>query len=158
MRNSRHDPPEEAYVTLEIIQPVKKRKINIQCKVDTGAQSNVLPIGLLRIIAPSKFDDKGNIKPEPLEKNRAVLSAYDGFTIKQLGTINIPCKYKERKINCIFYVTDTLGPAILGLKACIALKVVSLQCTLNSFSAPAQNSGTCRKSSSYIESHVSLEE
>ena len=92
------------------------------------------------------------------KKNRAVLSVYDGFIIKQLGTINIPCKYEERKINCIFYVTDILGPAILGLKACIALKVVSLQCTLNSFSALAQNSGTCRKSSSYIESHVSLEE
>lgn len=137
---------------------VYPRKINLQCKVDTGAQSNVLPIRLLRIIAPGKFDDKGNLKPEALEKNGAVLSAYGGFIIKQLGTINIPCKYKERKINCIFYVTDTSGPAILGLKACIALKVVSLQCTLNSFNAPAQNSGTCRKSSNYIESHVPLEE
>ena len=158
MRNSRHDPPEEAFVTLEIIQPEKKRKINVQCKVDTGAQSNVLPIRLLRIIAPGKFDDKGNPKPEALGKNEAVLSAYGGFIIKQIGTINIPCKYKERKINCIFYVTDTSGQAILGLKACIALKVVSLQCTLNSFNAPAQHSGTCRKSSNYIESHVSLEE
>ena len=104
---------------------VYPRKINLQCKVDTGAQSNVLPIRLLRIIAPGKFDDKGNLKPEALEKNGAVLSAYGGFIIKQLGTINIPCKYKERKINCIFYVTDTSGPAILGLKAYIALKVVS---------------------------------
>ena len=109
MRNSRHDPPEEAFVTLEITQPEKKRKINLQCKVDTGAQSNVLPIRLLRIIAPGKFDDKGNLQPEALEKNGAVLSAYGGFIIKQLGTINIPCKYKERKINCIFYVTDIQG-------------------------------------------------
>ena len=137
---------------------VYPRKINLQCKVDTGARSNVLPIRQLRIIAPGKFDDKGNLKPEALEKNGAVLSAYGGFIIKQLGTINIPCKYKERKINCIFYVTDTSGPAILGPKACIALKVVFLQCTLNSFNAPAQNLGTCRKSSNYIESHVSLEE
>ena len=70
-------------------------------------------------------------------KNGAVLSAYDGFITKQIGTINIPCKYKERKINCNFYVTDTSGPAILGTKACIALKVVSLQCTINGFNAPA---------------------
>ena len=69
MRNSRHDPPEEAFVTLEIIQPEKKRKINLHCKVDTGAQSNVLPIRLLCIIAPGKFDDKRNLKPEALEKN-----------------------------------------------------------------------------------------
>ena len=119
MRNSIHDLPEEAFVTLEIIQPEKKRKINLQCKVDTSVQSNVLPIRLLCIIVAGKFDDKGNLKPEALKKNGDALSAYGGFIIKQLGTINIPCKYKERKINCIFYVTDTSGPAILGLKACI---------------------------------------
>ena len=164
-----HDTRDEVFATLEITQPEKKRKINLQCKVDTGAQSNVLPIRLLRIIAPEKFDDEGNLKPEVLEKNGAVLSAYGGSVIKQLGTINISCKYKEKKINCIFYVTDTSGPAILGLKECIALKLVSLHCTLgtnqlnqadptSSFNSPAQNPGTCKKSSSYIGSHVPLEE
>ena len=83
--------------------------------------------------------------------------------------IKIPCRYKEKKINCIFYVTDTSGPAILGLKACTALKLVSLHSTLkknqldqadpsNSFNAPVQNSGTYKKSSNYIGSHVPLEE
>ena len=164
-----HDTRDEVFATLEITQPEKKRKINLQRKVDSAAQSNVLPIRLLRIIAPEKFDDEGNIKPEVLEKNEAVLSAYGGSVIKQLGTINISCKYKEKKINCIFYVTDTSGPAILGLKACIALKLVSLHCTLrknqlnqadptSSFNSPAQNPGTCKKSSSYIGSHVPLEE
>ena len=66
MQNLRHDPAEEAFVTLEIIQPEKKQKINIQHKVDTGAQSNVFPIRVLRIIAPGKFDNKGNPKPEAL--------------------------------------------------------------------------------------------
>ena len=125
-RHSIHETRDEAFATLEIIQPEKKRKINLQCKVDTGAQSNVLPVRLLRLNTPENFDDEGNLKPEALEKNEAVLSAYGGSIIKQLGTINIPCKYKEKKINCIFYVTDTSGPAILGLKACTALKLVSL--------------------------------
>ena len=164
-----HDTRDEVFATLEITQPKKERKINLQCKVDTGAKSNVLPIRLLCIIAPEKFDDAGNLKPEVLEKNEAVLSAYGGSVIKQLGTINISCKYKEKKVNCIFYVTDTSGPAILGLNACIALKLVSLHCTLrtnqlnqadptSSFNSPAQNPGTCKKSSRYIGSHVPLEE
>ena len=168
-QHSIHDTRDEAFATLEIAQPEKKRKINLQCKVDTDAQSNVLPVRLLRITAPEKFDDEGNPKPEALEKNEAVLSAYGGSIIKQLGTINIPCKYKEKKINCIFYVTDTPGPAILGLKACTALKLISLHCSLktnqldqaaptNSFEAPGQNSGTRKKSPNYIESQVPLKE
>ena len=127
-----------------------------------------MPIRLLRIIGPEKFDDEGNPKPEALENNEAVLSGYGGSVIKQLGTINIPCKFKE-KINCIFYVTDTSGPAILGLKACTALKLVTLHCTLRtnqldetdlarSVNAPAQNSDTCKKNLTYIGSHVPLEE
>ena len=70
------DTRDEVFVTLEITQPEKKRKINLQCKIDTGAQSNVLPIRLLHIIAPEKFDDEGNPKPEALEKNEAVLSSF----------------------------------------------------------------------------------
>ena len=134
--------------------------------METGAKSNVLPIRLLRTIAPEKFDDEGNPKPEALENNEAVLSAYGGSVIKH---VTIPCKYKEKKTNCTFYVTDTSGPAILGLKVCTALKLVTLHCTLrtnqldktdlpNSVNAPAQNSGTCKKSSSYIRSHIPLEE
>ena len=128
-----------------------------------------MSIRLLRVIAPEKFDDEGNPKPEALKKNEDVLSAYGGSIIKQLGTVNIPCKYKEKKVNCIFYVTDTSGPAVLGLKACTALKLVFQHCTLktnqldqadptNSFNASAQNSGTCKKSSNYVGSHVPLEE
>ena len=105
-------------------------------------------------------------KQEVLEKIEAILSAYGGSVIKQHSTINIPCKYKEKKISCIFYVTDTSGPAILGVKACISLK---LHCTLrtnqldqadptSSFNAPAPNSGTCKKSSNYIGSHEPQEE
>ena len=57
---------DEAFATLEIFLPERKRKINLQCKVDTGAISNVLPVRLLRIIAPEKFDVEGNPKPEAL--------------------------------------------------------------------------------------------
>ena len=65
------DTRDEAFATLDIFQPERKRKINLQRKVDTGAQSNVLPARLLRIIAPEKFDVEGNPKAEALERNEA---------------------------------------------------------------------------------------
>ena len=114
-QHSIHDTHEEAFSTLEITQPDKKRKINLQCKVDTGAQSNVFPVRLLRLIAPERFDDEGNPKPEALVKNEAVLSAYGRSIIKQLGTINIPCKYQEKKINCIF-TSQTLQGQLFSVK------------------------------------------
>ena len=43
-RHSIHKTRNEAFATPERTQPEKKRKINFQCKVDTGAQSKVLPI------------------------------------------------------------------------------------------------------------------
>ena len=163
------DTRDEVFPILEISQPERKRKINLQCKVDTGAQSNVLPVRLLRIIAPEKFDDDGNLKLEALEKNEAILSAYGGSIMKQLGTVNIPCKYKEKKINCIFYVTDSTGPAILCLKACTTLKLALLHCTLKTkqpdqdnaignSSASNQHSDTDKRNPNYIRSHVPLEE
>lgn len=105
-----------------------------------------------------------------IQKIQTEMSAYvyNRNLIKQLGTINIPCKYKEKKITCIFYVTDPAGPAILGLKACTALKRVSLHCTLktsqpdqagptSSLNISAQHSDICRRSANYIESHVPIE-
>jgi len=40
-QHSTHDTRDEVFATLEVTQPEEKRKINLQCKVDTGAQSNV---------------------------------------------------------------------------------------------------------------------
>ena len=82
MENVFNDTHEEVFAALEISQPEKKRKVNLVCKVDTGAQSNVLPIRLLRIIAPEKFDANGNPKLGNLHENKMILSVYGGSTIK----------------------------------------------------------------------------
>ena len=44
MENTFNDTGEEVFKLLEIRQPEKQQKINLKCKIDTGAQSNVLPI------------------------------------------------------------------------------------------------------------------
>ena len=38
-----HDTRDKTFATFEIIQPDKKRKVNLQCKVDTGAQAMFCP-------------------------------------------------------------------------------------------------------------------
>lgn len=41
MQKSRHNRHNKAFATFEIIQPQKKHKNNLQCMLDTGAESNV---------------------------------------------------------------------------------------------------------------------
>ena len=169
MEGSSNETRDEAFTILVINQPAKSGELTSNARWTQACGATYCPcIRLLRIITPEKFDDDGNPKPEALEKNEAILSAYGGSIIKQLGTVNIPCKYKEKKINCIFYITDT-GPAILGLKACTTRKLVALHCTLKTnqldqaeptgnSNVSTQRSDISKRNPNYIESHVPLEE
>lgn len=62
-----------------------------------------------------------------------------GSEITQFGKILIPCQHKRGKFNCIFYVTDAVGTAILGIKTCRALELVSLHCALETKSVQGKN-------------------
>lgn len=62
-----------------------------------------------------------------LKKNYRKLSAYSGHQIPCLGTIDIPCQYKESKwINAKFYVVDVPGPAVVGLPTSELLNLVTV--------------------------------
>ena len=127
--DSSNDTRAEVFATLCIKQK-GRRPLKLRCKVDTGAQTNILPVHLFRIIFPEKLDSEGNQKPECLKQNKMALTAYGGSKIAQLGTDKIPCAYKDSKYNCIFYVTDAAGPAILGLQTCQALNLITLHCSV----------------------------
>ncbi|XP_060786498.1 dynein axonemal heavy chain 7-like [Neoarius graeffei] len=62
-----------------------------------------------------------------LKKNYRKLSAYSSHEIPCLGTINIPCQYKESKwVNAKFYIVDVPGPAIVGLPTSELLNLVNV--------------------------------
>jgi hypothetical protein len=64
------------------------RDINLKCKVDTGARSNVLPIRLFHILYPELINAEGR-KPKDgtLHSSEVVLTAYGRAEIIQFGTI-----------------------------------------------------------------------
>ena len=74
--------------------------INLKCKVDTGAQSNILPIHLFRVLYPELINVEGIPRDSVLQKSKVILTAYGGAEIIQFGTIIIPCQHKGKKINC----------------------------------------------------------
>lgn len=114
-------------------------------KVDTGAQGNVLPLRVFCRMFPRLLDADGYPKPGAIRKPRVVLTAYNGTRIPQLGSITIPCRFKDGVWkDTDFYVTDCDGSPILGLPSSRALELISLNCAMTS-SMPTMNSD-CKKS------------
>ena len=83
-------------------------------KLDTGAQCNVLPAGLLAMC-----NDHQQIQP-----CSAWIITYDGSRVKAEGTITLKCNIAG-KIQCLqFYVVKYNAQPILGLKTCIELNLI----------------------------------
>jgi hypothetical protein len=138
VENLNNTTSEEIFTTLRVNRK-NNGDINLKCKVDTGAQSNVLPIHLFRVLYPELINAEGMPRDGALQRSDVILTAYGGSEITQFGKILIPCQHKRGKFNCIFYVTDAVGPAILGIKACRALELVSLHCALETKSVQGKN-------------------
>ena len=95
-------------------------------KIDTGAQSNILPVNLYGKMFPEHMTQDGRVKEGILAPSDVVLTAYGGTKIPQLGKTIIAGKHKGKEIQCSFYIRKSEGPAILGLSTCQKLNIVSI--------------------------------
>lgn len=86
----------------------------IKFKLDTGAEANVLPLGVY-----SKLRNKS-----PLLETSVLLSSYGDFKVKPKGTLNLNREARGMKENLPFFVAAVKSPPILGLSACQNLNLV----------------------------------
>ncbi|XP_057662269.1 uncharacterized protein K02A2.6-like [Diorhabda carinulata] len=89
--------------------------------VDTGAQCNILPAKILRMVAPSAL-----IKPQQID-----LTAYGGARIDVKGSTELNCKIRGE--NCIlkFLIVNAEGRPILGLKSSLNLNLIQTVNSMN---------------------------
>ena len=128
MESKNSDEDDEAYSTIQIQKKVGKKRtfIDLRVKVDTGAQSNLLPISLYRRMFPEHMAQADKIKDGILTPSKVILTAYGEHVVPQLGKATIAGIHNEKEVNCTFYVVKAEGPAILGLSSCRKLKIVTL--------------------------------
>ena len=124
------DTRDQVFATLTVHKFAPKRTMPLQCKVDTGADGNIMPISTYRHLYPDQIDAEGTPKVGTLQSCSTVLTAYGGTRIAQFGKVGVPCSYREMRFTCNFYVADVPGPVILGLPTCRALKLVVLNCSV----------------------------
>ncbi len=131
MDSVNHTERDEAFTTLKIQAPKIKGTHNLKLKIDTGAQGNTLPIRTYHMMYGANPSDSEVL--QPIRNTR--LTAYNGQDIRCIGTINILCKFKDSNFHDTqFFVVDVPGPAVVGLPTCDALRLVTINCDLQSVS------------------------
>ena len=99
----------------------------VKFKVDTGAQTNVLPLSIYSQLT----------RPPPLGKTNQRLQSYTGQSLNVKGKINLKCAYKEQPMNQEFVVVDIHhSQPILGLRTCLNLNVIKLVMSVNEPTVP----------------------
>ncbi|XP_071842713.1 uncharacterized protein [Apostichopus japonicus] len=107
---------------------VNDKKATLKVKVDTGAEGNVLPLRIFKLMYPQKVDKYGKPFPSSLKHSNVIITAYSGSRIHHYGIHCLDCAYENVIIRTEFYVVDVDGPAILGLKSCLNFKLITLHC------------------------------
>lgn len=97
------------------IESVRINKQNVEFKVDTGAEMNVLP---LRVFKRLNLDHE-------LSRTDIRLRAFGGQRIVPVGMCSLLCNYKNMFLRVVFAVVDLDVIPILGLPSCTRFRIVN---------------------------------
>ena len=101
----------------------KTKCINIQFKVDTGTDTNLLPLDLYHILHP-------NATAKSRQKNHSGhLFAYNGSKTQYFGICPLQEHFKDNCFVVNFYVVGK-GKLILGLESSRKLGLISVHCSV----------------------------
>ena len=100
--------------------------ILVKCKIDSGAEVNVMPQRVFKHLFPDNKDSHG--KSITLQKSKVSLSVYGGAKLKQFGCFTLLCTHNDITLNIEFHVTEDNGSTMLGLQSCISMRLISLNC------------------------------
>lgn len=94
--------------------PIKIAGSAVSCKIDTGAEVNVMP---------ERVYNKLRIKPR-LTATNVVLQTVNGRT-KPIGKINAAVQFKDKRTSADFFIMPTSSPTLCGLQTSVALGLVA---------------------------------
>lgn len=96
------------------IERITIEKSSVPFKIDTGAGVDVVPLSVLKRIAPQTEINRTSI----------TLRAFAGEVIRPIGTCSLFCSFHDLSLRVKFAVVDFDCTPILGLKSCIRFNIV----------------------------------
>ena len=126
----------EAYTVIKLpASASSKGTTSIWVKIDTGYGGNILPLHLFQQLHPKQTSPDG--LPIGLDPIQTKPTAYNGSLIPLYGILCGPILWQPNTpgaqpcmIHSYWYITDTPGPALLGLPTCEKLAVVQVSCAV----------------------------
>ena len=104
--------------------PNKKSMYKFEVKSDTGANCNIMPLRVLRMIFKD-LSDESIVKL--FTPSSSVLTAVNGTLMYPMGKYYAKCRFgKSRWLSCKFYVVSTEGPAIFPCSDSIGLGIITV--------------------------------
>ncbi|KAL3288811.1 hypothetical protein HHI36_003244 [Cryptolaemus montrouzieri] len=91
----------------------------IGCKINTGAQCNVLPAKLFENLSEKEAGRKHKMQTANVN-----LIAYGGTKIEVVGSTQVNCIIRSKEVLVTLLIVITVGRPILGLETCLEQKLI----------------------------------
>ena len=126
----------KVYITIQLpASASRKWTALLHIKVNTGAEDNVLPLRVFCCLYPDQISPAG--LPTGLDHISTRLTTYNRSHIPLYGALCGPITWQPdcpaaqpHRVNSYWYITDTPGPAIMGLPSSEKLAVMKMYCAI----------------------------
>ncbi|GFS09351.1 transposon Ty3-I Gag-Pol polyprotein [Elysia marginata] len=128
--DSTEDEREEIFTRIPAKVPERGTAVmKIKCKLDTGANANILTLRSFKQMYSNKVTKNNKIvNASFVRKSNTKLIGYSGEPIRHSGSVVFECG--KAKLPLKFFLVDTDGPNILGLQGCRALELIKINCQI----------------------------
>ena len=132
-------------VSVGVSLPDDDRNMKMYCKIDTGAQGNILPWRTYKNMCSHLLDGDQPRYGGIVYKCPSIrLEAYNGTEIPQLGCIELRIRHKDGPwLSSKFYIARSEGPIIIGRRTSQQLGIITVNIadvTLAVSQVPGENS------------------
>ena len=114
---------------IQIGVDVGQSTMPVLCKIDTGAEGNVIPVNTYKQLHPQSACSPDGA-PLGLASSDTTITAFGGHIIQHYGTCELRLSHGGHSKPYPFHVVNTTGPTILGLPTCRDLRLVTLNYSL----------------------------
>ena len=114
---------------IQIGVDVGQSTMPVLCKIDTGAEGNVIPVNTYKQLHPQPACSPDGA-PLGLASSDTTITAFGGHIIQHYGTCELRLSHGGHSKPYPFHVVNTTGPTILGLPTCRDLRLVTLNYSL----------------------------